>query len=125
MINIWGTAFLVGPFVGPALAGYIFEGTQSWRSSFAVLAGLYGASTLAIVVCGRETFYRREKGTQEAVRWKTFLGVGNTGSLGKLNTIGVQSKDLVVTMFKLPMLLIGTSPDPSIQTPLTKQASPQ
>jgi len=109
MINIWGTTFLVGPFLGPALAGYVFQGTQKWNSSFGVLAGLYGASTLLIIVFGRETYYRKGHGTQEAPRWKTFFGLGNTGTLNKLSTIRIQSKDLVLMILRLPMLLVGTS----------------
>ncbi|KAJ5112931.1 hypothetical protein N7456_001465 [Penicillium angulare] len=51
MINIWGTTFLVGPFIGPAIAGYIGAGTN-WRISFGVLTALYGLSTLLVVLFG-------------------------------------------------------------------------
>lgn len=109
MINIWGTTFLVGPFLGPAIAGYILHGTGKWESSFAVLAGLYGASTLAILALGRETFYHKDLNTQEAPRWKSLLGLGNTGTLNKVSTIVEQSKALVIMIFTPPMLLVGTS----------------
>lgn len=109
MINIWGTAFLVGPFLGPAIAGYILHGTGKWESSFGVLAGLYGASTLAILAVGKETFYQSGLNTQETPRWKSFLGLGNTGRLNKLSTVIEQSKALVIMVFTPPMLLVGTS----------------
>lgn len=116
MINIWGTTFLVGPFVGPAIAGYVLYGTGKWVDSFGVLAGLYGASTLAIIVFGRETYYVKNQGTQEMPRWKSFLGLGNTGTLNKLSTVVEQSKDLFVMIFTLPMLLVGKySPIPHIR----------
>jgi MFS family permease len=58
MVNIWGTTFLVGPFIGPALAGYIGAGTN-WRDSFGVLTAILhrirrlvrvSARTLALVI---------------------------------------------------------------------------
>ncbi|OBT62415.1 hypothetical protein VE03_08540 [Pseudogymnoascus sp. 23342-1-I1] len=107
MINIWGTTFLMGPFLGPAIAGYVLYGTGKWESSFAVLAGLYGASTLAILAVGRETYYQKGLNTQETPRWKSFLGLGNTGTLNKLSTVVEQSKLLVIMIFTPPLLLVG------------------
>ncbi len=123
MINIWGTTFLVGPFLGPAIAGYILYGTGKWESSFAVLTGLYGASTLAILAVGRETYYQKGMKTQETPRWKSLLGLGNTGTLHKLSTVVEQSKALVIMIFTPPMLLVGTSrsnfpPTSSMQKPI-------
>lgn len=115
MINVWGTTFLVGPFVGPALAGYLLQATGTWVGSFAVLAGLYAASTIAIAAFARETYYVRGQGTQEAPRWKSFFGLGNTGKLGKTATVVAQSKAVVVMIFRLPLLLVGTCPLPPHQ----------
>ena len=56
-INIWSTTFLVGRTLFPALAGYILEGTGSWRDSFKILTGAYGFSTILILLFGYETYY--------------------------------------------------------------------
>lgn len=80
-----------------------------WESSFAVLAGLYGASSLVILAVGRETYYPKGLNTQETPRWKSFLGLGNTITLNKLPTAIEQSKALVIMIFTPAMLLVGTS----------------
>lgn len=56
MINIWGTAFLVGPFMGPALAGYLADALD-WRGAFAILVALYVVSTILVLGFGKETYY--------------------------------------------------------------------
>ncbi|KFY52388.1 hypothetical protein V496_08494 [Pseudogymnoascus sp. VKM F-4515 (FW-2607)] len=78
-----------------------------WESSFAVLAGLYGASSLVILAVGRETYYPKGLNTQETPRWKSFLGLGNTITLNKLPTAIEQSKALVIMIFTPAMLLVG------------------
>ncbi|KAJ6117713.1 hypothetical protein N7512_007438 [Penicillium capsulatum] len=89
MINIWGTTFLVGPFLGPALAGYTGAGTN-WRDSFAVLTALYGLSTILLLFFGRETYYTSGR---PCTRLGSFLGVGNTG-LPKAETLAYWSRML-------------------------------
>jgi MFS family permease len=101
MINIWGTTFLVGPFLGPALAGYIQSGTGRWRDAFRVLAGLYGASTALVVMFGWETY----RGTPRA---KAFFGIGNTG-LFKAETVLVSSRRAVMLAVKPTLLLLGAA----------------
>lgn len=108
MINIWGTTFLVGPFLGPALAGYIMEGTKSWSAVFGVLTGLYGLSTFLILVFARETYYHHASRVQQTSRAKAFLAIGNT-NLPKLSTIASSTKQLVKLMFTTPILLVGLS----------------
>ena len=108
MINIWGTTFLVGPFLGPALAGYIMEGTRSWRAVFGVLTGLYGLSTILILLFARETYYHHATHTQQTHRAKAFLGIGNT-NVPKLSTIASSTKQLIKLMFTSPILLVGLS----------------
>ncbi|KAL1965295.1 hypothetical protein VTN77DRAFT_5897 [Rasamsonia byssochlamydoides] len=112
MINIWGTTFLVGPFLGPAVAGYILEASNSrWDISFGVLTALYGVSTLLIILFGYETYYDSRHG-QRAVasplqaRVSSFFGIGNTG-LPKGATLAVQSRNLITLIFKVPLLLPG------------------
>jgi MFS family permease len=108
MINIWGTTFLVGPFLGPALAGYIQQGTNNWRAVFAVLTGLYGLSTLMIVLFARETYYNRTTLAQQRNRVRAFLAIGNT-NLPKLSTITSSTANIIKLIFTPPILLIGIS----------------
>ncbi|KIW21288.1 hypothetical protein PV08_01868 [Exophiala spinifera] len=107
-INIWGTTFLVGPFLFPAIAGYILEGTGSWRDSFKVLTGFYGLSTLMILAFGYETYYNRSTGFQQTNRIKSLLGIGNT-NLPKAKTLSESSINIIKLTFTLPLLLIGLS----------------
>lgn len=105
MINIWATSFLVGPFLGPALAGYIMEGTHDWRSVFGVLAGLYGASTALVLFFGRETFYDKSTQAQQTNKLKAFLCIGNT-RLPKLRTMATCFAILFRLAFLTPSLLL-------------------
>jgi MFS family permease len=107
MINIWATTFLVGPFLGPALAGYLMQATGSWRAAFGVLAGLYCLSTCLVVAFARETYYNKATRTQRVGRLEAFLGRGNTG-LAKLRTV-IESSKLVfgLAFFRIPLLLVG------------------
>ncbi|KAI9737832.1 MAG: hypothetical protein M1834_009201 [Cirrosporium novae-zelandiae] len=58
-INIWAFCLLIGPFLGPFIA--ILCSLQiGWRADFGVLAGFYGASTIAALFLSEETLYDRE-----------------------------------------------------------------
>ncbi|OJJ43677.1 hypothetical protein ASPZODRAFT_136137 [Penicilliopsis zonata CBS 506.65] len=105
MINIWGTTFLVGPFLGPAIAGYILE-ASSWKISFAVLTALYAFSTILIVVFGYETYYIWGQRLPATSRAGAFFGIGNTHQL-KRATLLKWCRTLAVYIFKLPLLLTG------------------
>ncbi|EXJ61901.1 hypothetical protein A1O7_02332 [Cladophialophora yegresii CBS 114405] len=109
-INIWGTTFLVGPFLFPALAGYILDGSDSWRDCFKVLTGFYGFSTLLILAFGYETFYNGATSTQSnsSRRIKSFFGVGNT-NLPKSSTLAASTLNLIKLTFTPPILLVGLS----------------
>lgn len=78
MINI----FLIGPFLGPALAGYIGAGSN-WKASFGVLTAFYALSTILIFLFGYETYY----------------AVGRT--------LAHWTKILAIYIFKFPLLLTG------------------
>jgi hypothetical protein len=81
MINIWGTTFLVGPFLGLALAGYILDGTKSWRAVFGVLTGLYGLSIVVLLHFARETYFNRSAHTSQTSRAKSFFAIGITTTI--------------------------------------------
>jgi MFS family permease len=63
-INIWAFSFLIGPYLGPFIAGFIAE-KLDWRNNFGVLAGFYGFSVLLILLFGDETLYDREHHKEE------------------------------------------------------------
>ncbi|RMZ83598.1 hypothetical protein DV738_g962, partial [Chaetothyriales sp. CBS 135597] len=107
-INTWGTTFLVGPFLFPAIAGYVLAGTGSWRDSFSVLAGFYGLSTILILLFGHETFYNKATGTQQTNRVKAFMGIGNT-ELPKGRTLTSSTLNIIKLIFTPPLLLVGIS----------------
>lgn len=98
-----GTTFLVGPFLGPAIAGYIGAGTN-WRDSFGVLTALYGLSTLMVLLFGRETYYAPSKPV--ASRFGAYFGIGNT-KLPKCSTLAYWCRKLVVYVFRFPLLMTG------------------
>ncbi|KAG9241113.1 putative MFS transporter [Calycina marina] len=107
-INIWATTFLVGPFLGPALAGYLAD-ALSWRGAFAVLAGLYGISTMIVLVLGRETYYVPNIGVLSAPTFIQSL-IGQGGALAVRRPSFVKSAISTVRyIFVLPMLLVGFS----------------
>ena len=108
MINVCGTTFLAGPFLGPALAGYTMEGTKSWRAVFGVLTGLYGLSTILILLFARETYYHHASRVQQTSRPKAFLAIGST-NVPKLATIASSTKQIVKLIFTAPILLVGIS----------------
>lgn len=96
-----GTTFLVGPFIGPAIAGYIGDATN-WRISFGVLTALYGLSTFMVLAFGRETYYTGSSGSLIG----SYFGIGNT-KLPKISTLSYWSRTLVLYLFKFPLLMTG------------------
>ncbi|KAH8689188.1 putative MFS transporter [Talaromyces proteolyticus] len=109
MINIWGTTFLVGPFIGPALAGYILDGSHNkWDISFAALTALYGFSTLLIILFGYETYHAKRLAFPHSFRSRVYslFGIGNT-KLPKCATLATESKTLLRLIFRPPLLLPG------------------
>ena len=114
------TTFLVGPFLGPALAGYLLVASQNhWIVSFGVLTALYGLSTVLIMLFGRETYYShqheedhpsRPDESPVMKRIHSFLGLENNNThLDKRMTLVSESTTLVKLIFRLPVLLIGIS----------------
>ncbi|KAJ5587972.1 uncharacterized protein N7459_003737 [Penicillium hispanicum] len=105
MVNIWGTTFLIGPFLGPAIAGYIGAGTN-WRDSFRVLTALYGASTIMVLLFGRETYYVPGKPGPACSRLGSYFGIGNT-EVPKRSTLAYCCRTLISYVFQFPLLMTG------------------
>jgi MFS family permease len=96
---------LIGPFFGPALAGYIGAGTD-WVISFGILTLFYGLSTILVLLFGYETYFIKGQECQRNTRLQSFFGI-KTHNLPTLSTIAYWSKTLVVYIFKFPLLLTG------------------
>lgn len=94
---------MVGPFLGPALAGYIGAGTN-WRDSFGVLTAIFGLSTLMVLVFGAETYYNPGKAPTSRVG--SYFGFGNT-NLPKGSTLWHWCKVMVLYVFQFPLLMTG------------------
>ncbi|KAL2871901.1 putative MFS transporter [Aspergillus lucknowensis] len=107
MINIWGTTFLVGPFLGPAIAGYIDAGSN-WKVSFGILTLLYGLSTILIFIFGYETYFVKGQESQRNTRLQAIFGI-KSHNLPVLPTVAYWTKTLLIYIFKFPLLLTGIS----------------
>ncbi|KAL3457189.1 polyamine transporter [Aspergillus heterothallicus] len=105
MINIWASTFLIGPFAGPAIAGYIGAGSD-WVVSFGILTLFYGLSTILVLIFGYETYFVKGQECQRNSRLQSFFGI-KTHNLPTLPTVTYWTKTLIVYIFKFPMLLTG------------------
>ena len=87
-INLWAMTFLIGPYLGPLISGFIIKGV-SWRSDFGVLAGFYGFTTILVALLGDETLYDREipsnnpTGSGILHRIKLLTGVAGARAVGR------------------------------------------
>ncbi|KAL4756149.1 putative MFS transporter [Aspergillus foveolatus] len=105
MINIWGTTFLIGPFLGPAIAGYIGAGSD-WKVSFGTLTLFYGLSTILIFLFGHETYFVKGRQCQRNTRFQAIFGI-KSHNLPVFSTVALWTKTLVVYILKFPLLLTG------------------
>ncbi len=105
-INTWGTTFLLGPFLFPALAGYILEATNSWRDCFKALVGLYSGSTILLLIFAYETYHDGSDTFKSACRAGAFIGIGNT-RLPKRHTLYTSTVCLARLIFSPPLIYIG------------------
>lgn len=112
-INIWAFSFLLGPYLGPFISGFIAE-NLSWRSNFAVLCGFYGFSVLTVIFLGDETLYDRN--AERAPRTKGILGrlsllTGLTGfqERGPRPSLWTVCKDMFGLLLRPYLLLPSTS----------------
>jgi MFS family permease len=109
MINIWGTTFIVGPFLGPALAGYLAD-AMDWHDTFAVLVFLYAISTILVVAFGKETYYAPNRGSAPAPTFlQSITSRGGTLALYR-PSFKLSSKITLKYIFVWPMLLCGNCP---------------
>lgn len=88
------------------MAGYI-NSKLSWEATFGVLAGLYGFSTVLVLVFGRETYYVTHKPISTAPTFiESLLGQG--GALAaERPSLARTATTLFKFIFRLPILLVG------------------
>ena len=108
-INLWAFTYLVGPYLGPFIAGFLIQ-KINWRQDFGVLAAFYGFSTLIIICFGDETLYDRKVTERtpkpEGIlgRIKLLTGVAGIRASGR-PTIGTVIRDLIAVSY-LPYLIV-------------------
>ncbi|KAF2397897.1 MFS general substrate transporter [Trichodelitschia bisporula] len=108
-INIWGASYLIGPYLGPFIAGFLIQ-KISWQKDFGVLAAFYGFSTLLIIIFGDETLYdrdpahRKPRPTGIKGRIELLTGIAGLRATGR-PTVGTVFKDLAA-MAWLPNIVV-------------------
>ena len=111
-INIWAFSFLIGPYLGPFISGFIIE-KLSWRNTFGILCGFYGFSVFMILLLGDETLYDHDgkknldgsSGIMERI--KRLTGIAGIRNSAGRPTLWVVTKDLFCLM-RRPYLLLPT-----------------
>ncbi|KAF2093009.1 MFS general substrate transporter [Rhizodiscina lignyota] len=111
-INIWGFSFLIGPYLGPFVSGFIIT-KLDWRHTFGVLCGFYGFSVLMILLFGDETLFDRSEDRKpierKGIAQRVNLMIGIAGISESHGRPGVWevTKDLFGLLLR-PYLLLPT-----------------
>lgn len=106
MINIWDTTFLVGPYLGPGISGYLTN-AMGWRGVSAVLVALYAVSTILVLLFGRETYYNPNAGLTRSPGLVESITARGGGIALQRASLAPTARELVIYIFKVPMLLVG------------------
>jgi MFS family permease len=108
-INFWAFSFLVGPYLGPFIAGFLIQ-KINWRQDFGVLAAFHGFAIILIVLFGDETLYDRKrpennfKSTEIMGKIKLLTGIAGVRIKGR-PTVRTVFKDLIAISL-LPYLIL-------------------
>ena len=122
-INFWAFSFLVGPYLGPFIAGFLIQ-KINWRQDFGVLAAFHGFAIILIVLFGDETLYDREHPENNlkvnGIMGKIELLTGIAGIRAKGRpTLKTVFKDLLAIAF-LPYLILPCKFSPPSTNELVK-----
>ncbi|KAF2136895.1 uncharacterized protein K452DRAFT_302392 [Aplosporella prunicola CBS 121167] len=120
-INIWAASFLIGPYIGPFISSLILL-KLAWRPDFAVLAGFYAFSVLAVLLLGDETLFDRggalglhqSKSKRKTTRLALLVGLAGLRAKGRPKIRTVLRHQLA--LLARPYLLL---PSALFLTPLT------
>ena len=110
MINVWSTAIILSPFLGPQFMAAIVQ-VASWRVGMYLNFGIIMTSLVTIILIGQETFYPRHKRSADIVdiaafpRWQRLLGLAQVKTKYTDNTILSAGSRLVLTATRLPVII--------------------
>ena len=109
-INIWSTAIILSPFLGPQFMAAILS-VSTWRTGMWLCFGLIMLGLLCTVLLGEETFYPRHlpqaqiKPLNPKTRPLRLIGVEQYRNNWTTNTLLGSGTRLIHTAMKLPVLL--------------------
>ena len=106
-INIWSTALILSPFVGPLFAALIVQ-SASWRWAFWLVTLVDAVALILTVLFLDETFYPRHTGApvpQPKSRFLRLLGIEQRRTHLIPNTFFGAAKRSLVAISKLPVLI--------------------
>lgn len=108
-INIWSTAIILSPFLGPQFMAAIIS-VDSWRTGMWLNFGIISLGVALIVAFGDETFYPRHLPREQVPPRKNRLlrvvGLEQARTHYTTNTFWEAGTRLGYTAFKLPVFLI-------------------
>lgn len=108
-INIWSTAIILSPFLGPQFMAAIIS-VDSWRTGMWLNFGIITFGVILIVAFGDETFYPRHIPRDQIPPRKNrllrVLGVEQARTHYTTNTFLEAGSRLAYTASKLPVFLI-------------------
>jgi len=108
-INIWSTAIILSPFLGPQFMAAIIS-VDSWRTGMWLNFGFIALGVALIILFGDETFYPRHLPKEQIPPRKNRLlrvvGIEQARTHYTTNTFWEAGSRLAYTIFKLPVFLI-------------------
>jgi MFS family permease len=108
MINIWSTAIILSPFVGPQIMAAILQ-TQSWRVGMWLNFGLITFALVLTIFVGDDTFYPRhlpaDRIPPRKSRVMRLIGIEQIRNKYTDNTFLGSGSRLYQTITKLPVFL--------------------
>ncbi|KPI45407.1 uncharacterized protein AB675_479 [Cyphellophora attinorum] len=108
-INIWSTAIILSPFLGPQFMAAILSVT-GWRVGMWLCFGIIMLGVVTTVAVGEETFYPRhlhaDNAPQRKSRLMRLIGVEQCRDHWTTNTFLESGTRLVKTISRLPVLLV-------------------
>lgn len=108
-INIWSTAIILSPFLGPQFMAAIIS-ADSWRTGMWLNFGIIGLGLTLTIALGDETFYPRhlmpDRIPARKSRLLRVIGVEQARSKYTTNSFFGAGSRLAFTIAKLPVFLV-------------------
>lgn len=107
-INIWSTAIILSPFLGPQFMAAILS-VSTWRTGMYLNFGLIALALALVVVLGEETFYPRhlmpDRVPRRQNRLLRLVGVEQYKQKYTTNTFLEAGSRILFAVLKLPVFL--------------------